>query len=592
MSGLMLYLAGPGKTNEHTNQRVITGSDSLVQYTEEASLDKGVVMRMSRELDADKRRTGTEIPKGHVFHASLSLNPDDKQLNDEQWSEVAHDFMREMDFTEAQGKAPCAWVAVNHGLSANGNPHIHIAASMVREDGTKWNQHNMRRRAVSAARTLEEKHGLQLVGREHSSVTYVLGEKESLARRQAVAEHRQLVKNGKAGTPWEALTAQERRDAIAAKASVVMQPRVELARRVRGCAAAAADEGEFVRRMRREGLIVRPRFAEGSRTEVTGFSVAERPRFGERPVWYGGGKLGKDLGLPALRQKWDGSVEAAAPEWVAAAKGRAPVQRGAERSTAVSGDVMVAYAQEVTMLLGKLKDASASPETYAAVAHEGAGMFSAWANQAGFEGDKAAADLQRAADAFAASAQLKDQPRQAVTASSGASRALAGHLSIGMDRRAGAVAVVRMWSHVGKSLGQVLEARGDALRARALMRDTSESLTRVHDAYRVINPLPVAATPPAAPTTTRTVGGDTRAQALEAEQQRLARLTETLRAKGLPEDVIAAQLHAERQHARPVAGVSPTRKPGSSNEPAGVRVTQPVPQPAPRIENNQPRRKL
>ena len=158
------------------------------------------------------------------------------------------------------------------------------------------------------------------------------------------------------------------------------------------------------------------------------------------------------------------------------------------------------------------------------------------------------------------------------------------------------MAVVRMWSHVGKSLGQGLEARGDASRARVLMRDTSKSLMRVHDAYRVINPLPVAATPPAATTPTRTItqtaGRDTRAQALEAEQQRLARLTETLRAKGLPEDVIAAQLHAERQHARPVAGVSPTRKPGSGNEPPGVRVTRPAPQPVPRIENNQPRRKL
>ena len=41
----------------------------------------------------------------------------------------------QMGFTEASGKAPIRWVAIHHGVSTNGNDHIHIAATMVREDG-------------------------------------------------------------------------------------------------------------------------------------------------------------------------------------------------------------------------------------------------------------------------------------------------------------------------------------------------------------------------------------------------------------------------------------------------------------------------
>ena len=44
--------------------------------------------------------------------------------------------------TVASGKAACRWVAVRHGLSTNGNDHVHIAVSLVREDGTKASTHN------------------------------------------------------------------------------------------------------------------------------------------------------------------------------------------------------------------------------------------------------------------------------------------------------------------------------------------------------------------------------------------------------------------------------------------------------------------
>ena len=58
-------------------------------------------------------------------------------------------------------------------------------------------------------------------------------------------------------------------------------------------------------RLRGEGLVARPRYAKDDPRQVVGYSVADRAGDPEgRLIWYGGGRLGKDLRLPALRQRW------------------------------------------------------------------------------------------------------------------------------------------------------------------------------------------------------------------------------------------------------------------------------------------------
>ena len=93
---------------------------------------------------------------------------------------------------------------------------------------------------------------------------------------------------------------------------------------VRAAATASADEGEFVRRVRRQGLLIRPRFARGTQDVVVGYRVAARPRYGERPIWFGGGHLAHDLTLPRLREAWPDTPQAslaASAEWRAAWRG-------------------------------------------------------------------------------------------------------------------------------------------------------------------------------------------------------------------------------------------------------------------------------
>ena len=79
---------------------------------------------------------------------------------------IAQDFADRMGFTEsmstvASGKAACRWVAVRHGLSTNGNDHVHIAVSLVREDGTKASTHNDFMKAQQVCRDLERDFGLE-----------------------------------------------------------------------------------------------------------------------------------------------------------------------------------------------------------------------------------------------------------------------------------------------------------------------------------------------------------------------------------------------------------------------------------------------
>ena len=64
---------------------------------------------------------------------------------------------------------------------------------------------------------------------------------------------------------------------------------LRLARLVRAASVASEDEAEFVRRLRRAGVLARPRYAAGGRERVVGYSGALRPADGAEPGGLGGG---------------------------------------------------------------------------------------------------------------------------------------------------------------------------------------------------------------------------------------------------------------------------------------------------------------
>ncbi|MFB0833416.1 relaxase/mobilization nuclease domain-containing protein [Arthrobacter halodurans] len=263
----MGYLVGPGKRNEHSDPHILGGDLALMAWHDDNELGMAAAMGIARHIEAPRKAFGTEVPGGHIWHCSLSIGADEGQLTDEHWREISEEFLKRMGLDDNEGaKAPLRWVAVRHGLSSNGNDHIHLAVNLVREDGTRASIHHDYQHSQDIALDLEKLFGLkEKQGKEHGLATrgYHPAERQAQARAKARARYEQGLKHGEVTVPWKPIPKTER-EALAATAMIADQPRFELARTVRGCSTASVDEAEFVRRLRRAGLILRPRLADGT----------------------------------------------------------------------------------------------------------------------------------------------------------------------------------------------------------------------------------------------------------------------------------------------------------------------------------------
>lgn len=371
MSGLLLYLASTDadKTkNAHTDPHLVAGDAAIMAWYDDGVLDRDDAMAIAKHLDQPRKAFGIEVPQkdfrwdpvkkervsnGHkqadVWHCSLSLRAEEGALTDQQWGDIANDFVDAMGFTEASGKAQCRWVAINHGTSENGNHHIHIAVSLVREDGTKASNHGDYKRAQKTCRELETKYGLEELSSVHATRGYDRAEKAT-----AVREEREM-------------------------------HRASLARKVRASASASGSEAEFVRRARDTGLLVRPRYAKNTTDVIVGYSVAERPPRGERPIWFGGGTLATDLRLGQLRHEWTDSPQSAidaAAEWNAAARNRRKVITNGLENATPGPQVWAEYTRNATELVERLRAVPKDDHaTWAKAARDASGAFAAWSHR-------------------------------------------------------------------------------------------------------------------------------------------------------------------------------------------------------------------
>ncbi len=545
MIGLVNYLAGPGRSNEHTDMHVVCASELVVSVREGEALDADNTAALGQELDRPKK---TYEPgagrRAHVFHVSLSLDAEQGIRDDEFWGTVSREYLDAMGFTGDDGAAPCRWAAIRHGVSGKGNDHVHIAVSMIREDGTRWSTANDFRRSSKVLRELEQRHGLRVLGQGVKTQGYAEGERESVARRRAFGRYERERRSDPTMTPWKALPAAERKTWIDEQLRID-QPREDMALRLRAAAAQSRDEGEFVRRARGQGLLVRPRFAEGSVTDVTGYSVALRPTEGERPIWYGGGRLGKDLTLPALRSGWGEEHTAAAQsEWRAAARnGSFSVDARSE----ISPEVRVAYFRELSGYAETLATGVAhrDPERLAAIARAGAGALSSWAVAAGDQGADDARELRRAAKEFSRHATLTERPSRAVRPVSDAAADVALVAVAGMSDRAGMLAMIRAWSKLGEELGKAYASHRWAQRADRLALQARADLDAVHERYRAVGGNGPA-TVTQAPAAVAVAPAPTIEDVERMRRDRQAQITSDGRAAGLSPEQIEARLQAQR----------------------------------------------
>ncbi|MDN5654796.1 MAG: hypothetical protein L0G46_06885, partial [Kocuria sp.] len=284
---LVSYLFGPGRYNEHEHQRLIAGSKMIEAGFGGVDLggDRRARHALGQEFDAAWRQVRRErglplIPvegekargaarADRVFHGVLSLGEKEGQLSDEKWATVAREFVQQMDFVDSRAGADCAWMAVHHGGSKDGNDHLHIAVNLVRDDGRRWNDRQSKRRTAQAAARVAAKHSLEVTfdGELASGI-------------------------GNVSRPeWERARGANR------------EPDRLVARRiVEGAALTARTEADFVRTARGAGLVVLPRRGTAKGASPTGYSV--KVRDSKDGIFYSPSKMDKSLGLEELRTRY------------------------------------------------------------------------------------------------------------------------------------------------------------------------------------------------------------------------------------------------------------------------------------------------
>jgi hypothetical protein len=275
---LLYYLYGPGKSDEHENPHLVAGWREPMAALEPPIKPNGQrdFRRLGGLVNAPLQAIGRHGRPGTVWHCVLSAAPADRLLSDTEWNAIATEFMDQMGLACRDDPAGVRWVAVRHGLSKGGIDHIHIAATLARQDGQLPNVHNDFLRARRACLTIEEQFGL----------TATAPADRTAAVRPTRAENERSARTGRAEPE-----------------------RITLRRLVQEAAAVAASEADFFTGLRANGALIRERRSDTDSTRITGYAVAlpgHTSRSGQ-PIWYGGGKLAPDLTLPKLRRRWERS---------------------------------------------------------------------------------------------------------------------------------------------------------------------------------------------------------------------------------------------------------------------------------------------
>ncbi|MYW03346.1 mobilization protein [Streptomyces sp. SID3343] len=272
--GLLAYLYGPGKAEEHVDPHIVASFDGMAPDPGRDPSDS--LKPLERVLDRPLLALPTEErPNKHVWHCSVRAAATDRVLTDQEWGDIARRIVAATGIDPDGDDAGCRWVAVRHA-----DDHIHIIANLVREDGRRPDSDFEGKRAQAEARRIEKDLGLRELAAGDGTA----------AKRPTSPERHKAKRRGLESTPRELL-----REAV------------------RRSLAGAADETEFFTRLRGEGVRVNQRRAPSG--DIIGYTVAlpgDHNADGQ-PIWYSGSKLAPDLSLPAIRRRLDHDPE---DQWI------------------------------------------------------------------------------------------------------------------------------------------------------------------------------------------------------------------------------------------------------------------------------------
>lgn len=284
VAGLLYYLFREGRAGErglsaeHTDPRLVAGwDDPLVLAPQRNGRGQWGLAELIGQLEQPLRFAGVPPEATAVYHLVLAAAKDpltkaivDPVLSDGQWADIAAEYVHHLGLAPRGDPRGVRWVAVRHAAD-----HVHVVATLARQDGIRVHPHNDFYRAREASAAVEQRYRLVRTPEGDRTAT----------RRPTRAETERARRTGLAGRPGGGTE------------------REQLRGRVRAAAGGAAGLEEFLGLLERDGVLVRTRLSERVPGQVTGYAVA-LPRPDGPPVFFGGGRLAPDLTLPRLLDRW------------------------------------------------------------------------------------------------------------------------------------------------------------------------------------------------------------------------------------------------------------------------------------------------
>ncbi|WP_149830115.1 relaxase/mobilization nuclease domain-containing protein [Streptomyces tailanensis] len=264
---LIAYLFGKGTANEHIDPHLVASWNAFAPDPGRSPHrdPKEVEKQLHTQLDQPVAMLGRRAPKTTVWHCPVRAAREDPILSDAQWAEIARRIVAAAGIAPAGDTDACRWVAVRHA-----DDHIHIAATLVRQDGRRPRRDHDIRAVQREARKIEIDYGLRRLKPGDGTA----------AKRPTSKEVFKAKRLGEDATSREILRL-----------------------RVRRAMAAASTETEFFALLDATGLNVRPKTEPSG--DVIGYSVSLPGDVNKQkePIWYAGSTLAGNLSLPKIRKR-------------------------------------------------------------------------------------------------------------------------------------------------------------------------------------------------------------------------------------------------------------------------------------------------
>ncbi|MFF2849686.1 relaxase/mobilization nuclease domain-containing protein [Streptomyces sp. NPDC058001] len=261
------YLFGKGRANEHIDPHLVASWNGFAPDPGRSPHrdSKAVERQLVAQLDQPVKMLGDKAPKDTVWHCPVRAAPEDPILTDAQWADIARRIVAAAGIAPDGDENACRWVAVRHA-----EDHIHIAATLVRQDGRRPDRGYDQRAVQRAARKIEVDYGLRRLKQGDGTG----------AKRPTSKEHFKARRLGHDATSREVLRL-----------------------RVRRAVAAAADETEFFALLEATGVTVRLKHGPSGDALGCNFALPGDTNDQGEPVFYAGSTLAPDLSLPHIRKR-------------------------------------------------------------------------------------------------------------------------------------------------------------------------------------------------------------------------------------------------------------------------------------------------